>query len=91
MNALKDLPGGTLFVVGTPIGNVADLGARAGEILSQVDLIAAEDTRHTRALLTRIGAKTRLIAYHDHNEAQAAPATLDQPTEKRFSALSQSL
>jgi len=78
MNSNPDLPGGTLFVVGTPIGNAADLSARAAQVLSSVDVIAAEDTRHTGVLLTRIGIKARLIAYHDHNEAQVAPVLCER-------------
>jgi len=74
----QDLPPATLFVVGTPIGNAADLSERAAQVLSHVDVIAAEDTRHTRGLLTRIGAKTPLIAYHDHNEDELAPALLER-------------
>lgn len=69
---------GTLFVVGTPIGNMADLSARAAEVLSAVDVIAAEDTRRTRVLLTRIGAQTPLIAYHDHNEAEASAMLIER-------------
>lgn len=59
---------GKLLVVGTPIGNIEDLGARAREVLGRVDLIAAEDTRRTGRLLSRIGVKARLFAYHEHNE-----------------------
>jgi 16S rRNA (cytidine1402-2'-O)-methyltransferase len=61
---------GKLYVVGTPLGNVADLSPRAREVLATADLIAAEDTRHTRGLLSRIGVESRLIAYHEHNEEQ---------------------
>lgn len=74
----QDFPAGTLFVVGTPIGNVSDLSERASRVLSLVDVIAAEDTRRTRGLLTRIGAKTPLIAYHDHNEAEVAPQLIER-------------
>jgi 16S rRNA (cytidine1402-2'-O)-methyltransferase len=69
----QDFPPGTLLVVGTPIGNIADMSPRAVHALSLADVIAAEDTRHTRGLLTRIDVKTPLIAYHDHNEAEVAP------------------
>ena len=62
---------GTLFVVATPIGNLEDLSPRARQSLAEVDLIAAEDTRHTGRLLSHIGAKTRQMALHDHNEIQA--------------------
>jgi 16S rRNA (cytidine1402-2'-O)-methyltransferase len=59
---------GTLYVVGTPIGNLADLSPRAKDVLSRVDVVAAEDTRRTRTLLTSIGANVPLISYHEHNE-----------------------
>ncbi len=64
---------GTLYVVATPIGNLDDLSPRARQVLDTVDLIAAEDTRHTRGLLSHNGVKTPLIAYHDHNESRQAP------------------
>lgn len=63
---------GTLFIVATPIGNLEDLTPRARRILAEVDLIAAEDTRHTGRLLSHIGAKTPQMALHDHNESEAA-------------------
>lgn len=63
---------GTLFVVATPIGNLEDLTPRARQTLADVDLIAAEDTRHTGRLLSHFGVKTRLLALHDHNEAELA-------------------
>jgi 16S rRNA (cytidine1402-2'-O)-methyltransferase len=59
---------GTLFVVATPIGNLEDLSPRARQTLETVDLIAAEDTRHTGRLLSHFGVKTPLFALHDHNE-----------------------
>ena len=59
---------GTLFVVATPIGNLDDLTPRARQTLAAVDLIAAEDTRHTRRLLSHFGLKTPLFALHEHNE-----------------------
>ena len=63
---------GTLFVVATPIGNRADLTDRARETLAGVDLIAAEDTRHTGQLLVLLGIRTPLLALHEHNEAARA-------------------
>ena len=63
---------GTLFVVATPIGNLEDLTPRARQTLAEVDLIAAEDTRHTGRLLSHFGVKARLLALHDHNEAELA-------------------
>jgi 16S rRNA (cytidine1402-2'-O)-methyltransferase len=63
---------GTLYVVATPIGNLADLSARAREVLGAVAAICAEDTRHTRALLTAHGIERPLLALHEHNEAEQA-------------------
>jgi 16S rRNA (cytidine1402-2'-O)-methyltransferase len=63
---------GTLFIVATPIGNLEDLTPRALRVLGEVDLIACEDTRHTRGLLNRFGIKARTISYHEHNERERA-------------------
>ncbi len=62
---------GTLFIIATPIGNLEDLTPRARQTLAEVDLIAAEDTRHTGRLLSHIGVKSRLMALHDHNEEKS--------------------
>jgi 16S rRNA (cytidine1402-2'-O)-methyltransferase len=67
---------GRLQVIATPIGNLADLSARARTALAAADVIAAEDTRHTGALLSAIGIATPLVSLHEHNEAQRAPALL---------------
>ncbi len=67
---MADESQGTLYVVGTPIGNLEDLSVRARHILSIVDLVAAEDTRHTRGLLSNIGLKQTLIVYQQHNESR---------------------
>ena len=61
---------GTLFVVGTPIGNLEDITIRALNTLRDVDLIACEDTRHTRILLDRYELKKPLISYHQHSKLQ---------------------
>jgi 16S rRNA (cytidine1402-2'-O)-methyltransferase len=62
----------TLFVVATPIGNLSDMTPRALEVLGEVDCIAAEDTRHSKRLLDHFGIATPLVAYHEHNEGEAA-------------------
>lgn len=61
---------GTLYVVATPIGNLEDITYRAVRILGEVDLVAAEDTRHSRKLFAHFGLKKPLLSYHDHNEQQ---------------------
>ena len=68
---------GTLYIVATPIGNLDDLSPRARQTLADVDLIAAEDTRHTGRLLLHIGAQTRQMALHDHNEESASERILE--------------
>lgn len=67
---------GELYVVATPIGNLGDLGARAAEVLASVDLICAEDTRHTRHLLRHFGIDTPLQSLHEHNERQVVPGVV---------------
>ena len=71
---------GRLVLVGTPIGNLGDLSARAVEALTEADTIACEDTRRTRALLSHLGlpAGRRMVAVHDHNEAAAVRDLLDR-------------
>jgi len=63
----------TLYIVATPIGNRSDITERAIEVLRQVDVIAAEDTRHSKSLLHYYGINTPMLAYHDHNEEQITP------------------
>ncbi|MBK1716480.1 16S rRNA (cytidine(1402)-2'-O)-methyltransferase [Thiocystis violacea] len=78
---------GVLYVVATPIGNLGDLTDRARKVLSEVDLIAAEDTRETRKLLGHFGISGALIAYHEHNETAVTPRLLDALEEGRNLAL----
>lgn len=70
--------GGTLFVVATPIGNRSDITERALSVLSDVDLIAAEDTRHSKSLLHHFNIDTPLLAYHDHNEESRTPQLIEK-------------
>jgi 16S rRNA (cytidine1402-2'-O)-methyltransferase len=63
---------GTLYLIATPIGNLEDITHRAVRLLGEVNVIACEDTRHTRKLLNHYGIKTRTISYHDHNERERA-------------------
>lgn len=72
----KDLSKGTLFVVATPIGNLGDLSPRAREVLEQVDLVAAEDTRVTGRLLSHFGIGTTRKALHEHNEEKVLPGLI---------------
>jgi len=67
-----------LYVVATPIGNLEDLSHRAVRILSEADLIAAEDTRHSRILLSHYNITTALQAFHEHNEAQLEKRILEK-------------
>jgi len=69
---------GTLYLVATPIGNLADITHRALQVLSDVDLIACEDTRHTHKLLNHYGINTKTISYHEHNERQRAAELIDR-------------
>ena len=64
---------GTLYIVSTPIGNLEDITLRALRILKEVELIAAEDTRHTRKLLSAYDIHNELTSYFDHNEGQKTP------------------
>jgi len=67
-----------LYVVATPIGNLEDITYRAVRLLSEVDLIAAEDTRHSRVLLSHYNITTKMQALHEHNEAQVFERILDR-------------
>lgn len=69
---------GTLYIVGTPIGNLGDFSPRAVEVLSNVDFIAAEDTRVTIKLLNHFGIKKPMVSYYEHNRAERGPVILDR-------------
>jgi len=68
---------GTLFIVATPVGNLEDITFRAVKTLKKVDLIAAEDTRHSRKLLLHYDIKTKLISCHEHNEVEKIPGIIN--------------
>jgi 16S rRNA (cytidine1402-2'-O)-methyltransferase len=72
---------GKLWIVATPIGNLDDLSARAQTILRQVDLVAAEDTRHSAALLQHYRIATRRVALHEHNEREVSADLVRQMRE----------
>jgi 16S rRNA (cytidine1402-2'-O)-methyltransferase len=74
----NEVTGKTLYLVGTPIGNLGDLTMRGLQVLRDVDTIAAEDTRHTGKLLHHFEIKTPQISYHQHNEQQRIPELLDR-------------
>lgn len=78
---------GTLYVVATPIGNLADASPRALDALRAAHLVACEDTRTTRTLLTRYGIATRTVALHEHNERAAAPKLISLLLEGKDIAL----
>lgn len=69
---------GTLFLVGTPIGNMGDITYRAVQTLNDADLIACEDTRHTAPLLSKYGIKKPLVSYHKFNERESAEKLIEQ-------------
>jgi 16S rRNA (cytidine1402-2'-O)-methyltransferase len=71
-------PAGRLYVVATPIGNLEDISLRALRVLAEAEVIAAEDTRHSRALLARHGLERPLQALHEHNEDQQAPRLVER-------------
>ena len=79
--------GGVLYVVATPIGNLEDISARALRILGEVDLIAAEDTRTTRKLLTRYGLHVRMVSLFDANVRRRIPQLLKELDEDKQIAL----
>jgi 16S rRNA (cytidine1402-2'-O)-methyltransferase len=74
----NEVTGKTLYLVGTPIGNLGDMTMRGIQVLRDVDTIAAEDTRHTGKLLHHFEIKTPQISYHQHNEQQRIPELIGQ-------------
>ena len=78
---------GTLYVVATPIGNLGDITLRALEVLRSVDLIAAEDTRHTRKLLTHFDIHRPLVSYHSHNFQYRGPKLIEKIRDGKNIAL----
>ena len=77
----------SLYIVPTPIGNLADITQRAIEVLAMVDVVAAEDTRHSSVLLNHLQIKANLLALHDHNEQQRADALIARVQQGQSVAL----
>jgi 16S rRNA (cytidine1402-2'-O)-methyltransferase len=75
---IQNSKSGTLYVVSTPIGNLEDVTLRALKVLKNVDLIAAENTRHTRGFCSHYNIKTRLISYHQHNQKSRGPELIER-------------
>jgi 16S rRNA (cytidine1402-2'-O)-methyltransferase len=71
------MPTGTLYVVATPLGNLGDLSTRAAELLRNVAVVAAEDTRRTRGLLSHLGARPTLLSFHAHSDEHRLETVLD--------------
>src|SRR5437868_9337250 len=78
---------GTLYIVATPIGNLEDITYRAVRILREVDLVACEDTRHTRKLLDHFGIGKPVVSYHEHNEQARSDELLASLQEGKNVAL----
>ena len=72
-----------IYVVATPIGNLNDMSKRAQDVLKHADLIAAEDTRLSKKLLSHFGIDTPLVAYHDHNEEKASLKIIDNLLQQK--------
>lgn len=81
MAGQQHYPQGTLYMIATPIGNLADIGLRALHVLELVDGVACEDTRHTATLLQSYGLHKPLLALHEHNEAEAAQTVVQRLRE----------
>jgi 16S rRNA (cytidine1402-2'-O)-methyltransferase len=87
LSVSTSLGAGTLYIVSTPIGNLEDISVRALRTLSEVDLIAAEDTRTTGNLLHHYNIKKPLLSYHNYNESQRTPRIIDELKQGRSVAL----
>jgi len=87
MNSGNVVETGTLYVVATPVGNLEDITFRAVRILKEVDLIAAEDTRHTARLLSHYNIKNTVLSCHEHNELQRLELLLDKLSQGKNIAL----
>ena len=86
-NYQQTLPRGTLYIVSTPIGNLEDITLRALRILKEVDLIAAEDNRRTKKLLTRYNISTTMTSYHDYNKKRKGKELIKELKEGHNIAL----
>lgn len=78
---------GTLVLVATPIGNLEDVSARALRVLREADLVAAEDTRHTRKLLSHYGIPAQVVSLHEHNERARAASLIERVLDGQVVAL----
>ncbi len=84
---MSEVNSGTLYIVGTPIGNLEDITFRAIKTLQKVDLIAAEDTRHTGKLLQHFQIETPQLSYHQHNEQSRIPELIEKLSQGKNIAL----
>ncbi|MGD1700755.1 16S rRNA (cytidine(1402)-2'-O)-methyltransferase [Dapis sp. BLCC M229] len=84
---MSEVNSGTLYIVGTPIGNLEDTTFRAVQTLQKVDLIAAEDTRHTGKLLQHFQIQTPQLSYHQHNEQSRIPELIEKLSQGKTIAL----
>lgn len=75
---MTQIPSGTLYVVATPIGNLSDLAPRAVQVLTQADLVLAEDTRHSTQLLRHFGLSRPMMSLHEHNERQKVETVVER-------------
>ena len=87
MSMNESVEAGVLYVVATPIGNLADISQRALAVLAEVDLIAAEDTRHSGHLLQQYHITSKTLALHDHNERDRAPDVVARLAQGKSVAL----